>query len=356
MIINSLITVFALSVVIFVHELAHMIFARKAGIGVIEFSVGMGPKYYSKKIGETIYSLRLFPIGGFVKLAGLDDEDPEEKTALPGYYDATMWGRASTIMAGSLMNIVFGFLIFFWMYSAVGIPQITNQIDMVLPNSPAYEMDLLKGDRIVKINGIVVTDVHQDITQVIHQSAEKSIELTCKRGEIYRVVTIIPRDLENNGKGLIGIVFASSHTSRNPFLIIKYAVKDTIGSVVLVFKSLKMLVSGGAKLKDLAGPIGIIQFASFSLSKSVLGFLNIIATISISLGIVNLLPIPVLDGGHLLFLGIETFRKKRLSKKAEEIIGNAGAALLISLMVFIIFNDIINWNDRVSFLRNLTGN
>jgi len=352
---SFLITIFALGLVIFLHELGHMLMAKRAGIGVYEFSVGMGPKIYAKQYGETLYSLRLLPLGGFVKLAGLDDDKENPAPPDKSFNEKSVGARFLTIAAGSVMNIILGFVIFVLMFSIIGVPKVNNVISEVLPNSPAQAQQLQPGDTIVSINGLSIDDPQKDIIGQIHQSADKKITITYRRNDVTNQISIIPKPYEKNPKvGLIGILLDSTTQRYNPITSIGLGMKETYTRVKLVFLSLSMLVNGQAGLKDMAGPIGIIQLASFQLSRSFLNFLDMMALISISLGVINLFPFPVLDGGHLLLLLIESIRRKRISQKWETAVNNIGAAVLISLMVIIIINDIINWESRVQFLQNLT--
>ncbi|MFT5170664.1 MAG: regulator of sigma E protease [Candidatus Marinamargulisbacteria bacterium] len=351
-----LITLLALGMVIFIHELGHMYVAKKVGVGVIEFSIGMGPRVFSKKWGETLYCFRVFPLGGFVKLAGLDDttdEDesfPEEKH----FQTKSVWKRSAIIVAGSVMNLVLGFLIFVTIYSLIGVPTVTPTIQKVLEGSPAANAGLISGDRILSVNNLTVEDTQKDMITTINDNLGKSLAFKYERSGQNFDVSIVPTAGEGKKVGLIGVVLVSETVRFGPIKAVGLSFQATGKYMGMVFKSLKMLVTGEASLKEMAGPIGIVQFASFELDRGFLNFLEIISMISISLGVINMFPFPVLDGGHLMFLMLEFFRKKPMNKKWEIIINNVGAACLIMVMILIVFNDIGLWKDRVVFLKTLT--
>ncbi|MCP4049930.1 MAG: RIP metalloprotease RseP [bacterium] len=356
---SFIITIFVLGVVVFVHELGHMLMAKRAGIGVLEFAVGMGPVVYSIKTEQTLYSLRCLPFGGFVKLAGLDEEDIEKVNLQPenSYYRKPVLSRFLTIVSGSLVNIFFGFIVYVLIFALTGVPEVTNTIEEVVADSPAFEAGLKKGDTILSVNGYPVLDTQKDLVEKISKSRDMSvlIEFRSEDQAVSQLSSrrIVPEDLYSSGEGKIGVYFRVKQKRFNPVYSLWLASKETVNTVKLVFVSLNMLINGKVGLNELAGPIGIIQIASYTLKKGFLSFLNIIAMISISLGVINLFPFPVLDGGHVVLLGIEAVRKKRLSKKLETMVNNTGASILIALMLFIIVNDVINWKDRIVFLKKI---
>ncbi len=351
-VLGIVIALFGLSIVVFVHELGHMLVAKRAGIGVLEFSVGMGPKLFSRRRKETIYSIRLLPFGGFVRLAGMDDEDGDEVPPEKNYYAKPLRSRLATIAAGSVFNIVFGFLLFSVLYMFMGVPTLNNRIDMVKPDSPAMKAGLLAGDAIIEVNGHAVTHPQDDIITQIHRSGGQPLVLTFQRAGQTISTNLIPQI--KGGKGIIGVQLGVSYHRYSPIKAVYYGGLATIDKIKLVFVSIKMLLAHEAGLKDLAGPVGIIQLTSFELQRGLVNFIGIMALISISLGVANLFPFPVLDGGHILFLAIEAVRGKRLSKKTETFIYNVSAAILIGLMVIIVVNDVLNWQGRVNLLNQLS--
>ena len=347
---SFVITLLALGFVIFIHELGHLLAAKRAKVGVSEFAVGMGPKVFSFNFGETLYSLRLLPFGGFVRVKGLDEteqcaieEDYREKSAL---------NKASILAAGSFMNLLLGLIIFTIVGVLVGNVALSSSIESVLPDSPAQIAGLMPGDEIVKVNNNQIDDVNQDLIQFIKDSKGAPFQLTYLREGVESVVTISAMEVAEN-RYQVGVSFATSKTDITFFEGLGYGFSKTYETIKQSFLGIRMLVTGEASVNELAGPIGIIQIASSQIQHSFVAFINLMAFISISLGVINLFPFPVLDGGHLLFLLIETLRGKPLSKKAEAFINNAATFVLIGLMITIIFNDVINWNDRINLIKEM---
>lgn len=351
-IMSFIIAIIALGIVIFVHELGHMLAAKKSGIGVLEFSIGMGPKVWSKKSKETNYCIRAFPFGGFVKLAGMDDEDGQECKPEENFYKKPIINKFATIVAGSLTNIVFGFFVFLILYTIVGVPGIGNSIDSIVPDSPAEIVGLQPGDKILYVNEKKVQQAELDIVKQIHNSNGNLVNLRYERNNNNYNVAITPKASEKNPDTfLIGITLSSQIRRYNPIKATYLSAVETYESMRLVFTSLGMLISREAGIKDMLGPIGIVQLTSSNMSKGVYNLFFIIALISINLGVINLFPFPVLDGGHLVFIILEAIRRRPLNKKWETIINNAGAALLIALMAFIVINDVLNWKNRTNLFN-----
>ena len=345
-----IITLLSLSLVIFVHELGHYFAARWCGVGVLEFSVGMGPVVFSKRHRDTSYSLRLLPIGGFVKLAGLDNEDsvvPDDQN----YRKKSVLQRFFILFSGSGMNLVLGYILFFFIVLSVGTYDVSRTIQAVMDGSPAAELGLQKGDEIVSINQRDVIDVPRDLIQTINQSKGQVVQISYLRSGQEYDLQILPRLDESRQLYQIGIQLGSIHQDVSFLSAFGEGGRRFLGHIALVFKSLHMLVTGQALLKDMTGPIGIVQIASFSLSKSWLGFFEIMGLITVSLGIINLFPFPVLDGGHLTLLLIEGVRGKPLHRRIEDAVNAVGVFCLILLMILIVFNDIRFWPDRVDFLK-----
>jgi regulator of sigma E protease len=349
MIVGILMTLVGLGVVIFVHELGHLWAAKRAGVGVLEFSIGMGPKVLSRHVGGTLYALRAFPLGGFVKLAGMDPDDTGEVPVSAHFQSRPMAGRMLTIVAGSLMNLSFGFLLFVCIFAVVGKSTISPKIDGVLPGSPAATVGLAAGDVVMHLNEKPVKDVGKDFIAVL-QRAQGPVTLHVLRGDTSFDVTLTPAAVD--GRAQIGVRFAVS-PERQPVGFIEaldMGAQTTWGHITMVFKTIGMLFSGKVSVKDMAGPVGIIQFASAGLSHGFSQFVGIVAMISISLGVFNLFPFPVLDGGHLVLLGIEALRGKPLSEAVTNRIQQFGTVVLIALMILILFNDVVQWQARWQLL------
>ncbi len=346
-----IISLLALGIVIFVHEMGHLIAAKKSGVGVHEFAVGMGPRIASKKWGETTYSLRAFPFGGFVKLAGLDNEPNEEIPDSLKFQNKPMLNRMITIAAGSFFNIVFGFLLFIGIFCLIGVPQMNNTISKVMVGSPAASAGLKSGDQIVAIESIPVHTPKKDIIETIQKHKDEPITIWIKRdGDTFSKIITPVENPQLAGKGMIGVVMGQSTHRYSPIAAIGKGAQTTWLSMKMSLMGFKQLFTGAAKLKDMAGPIGIIQIASFEFHDNLVGFFFFMATISIGLGVINMMPFPVLDGGHFTFLILETLRGKPLNEKTETIITNIAVVLLISFMAIIVVNDLIQWPNRLNFL------
>ena len=345
-----LITIIALGFVIFIHELGHFIAAKKAKVGVSEFAVGMGPKIFSFDYQETMVSLRALPIGGFVRVKGL--EDTENCSIEEDYRQKSAISKASILAAGSFMNFVLGLVIFTMIGFFSGDKEITNTIETIVDNYPAQEVGLKSGDKIIAINNKKLRDVQSDLMSFISQSNGEPFYLTVLQDNQEKVVTISAQ-LNEREAYVIGVGFKVDSVPLNIIESFVFGFQKTglvIGQTIV---GLKMLISGEATINDMAGPVGIIQLASAQFKTGLFAFLGLIAFISINLGVINLFPIPVLDGGHLLLLLIEVLRGKPLDKKAELVINNTAAAFLIGLMIFIVFNDLINWNERMSIIKDI---
>ena len=295
------ITLLGLSVVIFIHEMGHLIAAKRAGIGVFEFAVGMGPKLASRKFGSTIYSLRLLPLGGFVKLAGMDsgdknqDDFPEEMS----FQKKSIWDRFCVLFAGSLMNVILGYVMFLILFLSVGVPRLSPVIQSVIPDMPAAVAGVQPNDELVALNGNKIIDVKKDFIDQI-QTLEKNVpvNIMIQRNNETFLLVIKPEYSDKNQKKLIGVGLSQDFTPLRPIASIAQAGVSTVKSMQLLWLNIKLMSSGTVSMKDLSGPIGIVQVASHQLNTSITAFVQLMAFISITLGIMNLLPIPVLDGGH----------------------------------------------------------
>jgi regulator of sigma E protease len=348
---DFLITILTLSIVIFVHELGHYYAAKKCGVGVLEFSIGMGPKLIGINRNKTLYSLRLLPFGGFVKLEGFDET--ADKSSVSSYKNKSISQRAFIISAGSIMNLIFAFLLYVFFVFVQGAPSISTTVDTIMNDAPAYNAGILVGDNVLSVDGVSLDNNGQMLIKKVQDSKGSPIAIRVQRKNEILSLLVTPELSE--GKYIFGVILETQFSSITVIEGISKSIKIFSEQIRMVFKSLGMLISGKANLADLTGPVGIVQFAAFQLDKSVIGFLNIIAMISISLGIINLFPFPVLDGGHLFFLGIEGLIKRPIPDKALSIIGNVSAMFLIALMAIIVLNDIRFWQDRQQLFDSLFG-
>ncbi len=334
--------------VIFIHELGHFIFAKISGVKVLKFSLGFGPKVIGKKIGDTEYLISAFPLGGYVKMLGEDTEDKVEDSEKDKAYDnQPVYKRASIIFAGPIFNLLTAVVIFFFIFM-IGIPTLLPVIGEIMPDTPAANAMLLKGDRVLEIDGKPINK-WEDMTEIIYRSANKPLSLKIQRGSEIRNVSITPeskkvKDIfgEERETGLIGVKPSGDTIKIRQSIpnAIKNAFLKTWEICYLTTIGIIKLIQRIIPAETIGGPILIFQMAEKQAEAGILNFFAFAALISINLGILNLLPIPILDGGHLLFLGIEAIRKKPLSDKAMMIAQRIGLAFIISLMIFAFYNDI----------------
>ena len=350
----ALIMLFGLGLVIFVHELGHLISAKKTGIGVYEFSIGFGPKIASFVFKGTRYSIRIIPFGGFIRLAGMDEEaggpkcSPEES-----YYNKPVLSRIITIASGPFMNVFFAFIIFVLVFSVIGVPRAINVIDEVFENTPASKAGMRKGDQIISLNGAKVVDMERDGIRPILKSDGKKIKLIIKREDKILNIIVKPKYDKKKRVSLIGIKLENKITRQNPIMAIYYGVLETYYQTRLTLRGLGMVFTGKAAMKDMIGPIGIVQVASHQIRRGIVAFLQLLSLISINLGILNILPFPVLDGGHLIFLIVEAIRRKPVNRTIENMVNALGVVIIITLMFFVVVNDIMRWMERSEMLNNL---
>ncbi len=342
--------IFLFGLVIFVHELGHFIVAKLSGVKVLKFSLGFGPSIISKKVGETEYALSAVPLGGYVKMHG-EDPDADENTVLeePGrsFKAQSLWKRALIVFSGPLFNLLTAVAIFSALYMT-GIPMLLPVVGEVLPGSPAENARLEKGDRVVEVNGAPVKQ-WSDLTEVIYESPNKPILLKILRGNDLFAVQITPesktvKDIFGEDKvvGLIGVKSAGDTAElREDFpTAVRHAFVKTWDITALTLTGVVKMIQRIIPADSIGGPIMIFQMAEKQASAGAMNFFVFAAVISINLGILNLLPIPILDGGHLLFMGIEAIRKKPISERAMVISQKIGVAMLIALMAFAMYNDL----------------
>lgn len=314
---------------IFVHELGHFISAKAVGIRVNEFALGMGPPLLRFQKGDTEYSLRAFPIGGYCKMEG-EDEDSRDAAA---FNNKPFPAKALVVVAGSVMNLVLTILILAVVLFSIGIP--TNTVRDLSPGLPAAEAGLVPGDKIVRIEKVMIREWN-DITDTIGESTGDTLTVTVDRdGQIlsYEVGVVISED----GRRVIGIGPAYV---KNPGKALVYGTKSTFEMGVKMIEIIGQLVSGKASADNLTGPVGIVYMVGDTARLGWIYLSQLTALISLNLAIVNMLPFPALDGGRLLFLIIRIFTGKTISDETEGKIHFIGLMLLFCLMIYITFQDI----------------
>lgn len=317
--------------VVMLHEFGHFSIAKLSGIKVNEFSIGMGPKIYQKQKGETFYSLRALPVGGYVAMEG-EEENSHDPRA---FNNVSIVKRMAVVLAGAFMNFVLAFIAFTLIFSIVGYG--SSEIEKVISNSPADKAGIQSGDLIIKINENKVKDIY-DINSIISKNQKEEMDFQINREGNILNVKIKPEYSVENQMYLIGITSKLDHSILKS---ISFGANRTLEMSKLILKSIKMMFSGSFKMEYLSGPVGVVQLIGSESSKGFLNFLQILGLISVNLGVFNLLPIPALDGGKFLFLLIEALRGKPIDEKIEQGLSLIGISLLFSLMIYVtIFNDI----------------
>jgi regulator of sigma E protease len=337
-----------LGILIFVHELGHFIVAKSLGIKVLKFSLGFGPKVIGKTYGETEYLLSAFPLGGYVKMLGEEPgEEFDEAEKQRAYNYQPVWKRFSVVVSGPFFNLCFAVLVFFLVFLN-GVPYMLPEVGEITPGSPAAQQGIMKGDRITSIDGkrIVRWD---EMTEIIHGQPGKDLAFALDRNGTSVALTVRPEKKviknlfgEDKEVGLIGITpSGKTETSREGLVgAFSSAVGRTWDISVLTLVSIVKLIQRVIPADTIGGPILIFQMAGQQANQGAMSFFTFMAVISINLGVLNLLPIPVLDGGHILFMGIEAIRRKPLSEKVIMVSQKVGLALLLTLMAFAFYNDI----------------
>jgi regulator of sigma E protease len=328
-----------LGLLVFVHELGHFLAAKWAGIRVERFSIGFPPRMIGKKIGDTDYCISWIPLGGYVKMAGMIDESLDAK--IEGqpweFMSKPVWKRAIVIVAGPIMNVLLAIVFFALLFNHHGLVENVSVVGQVLPDKPAAAVGLQPQDRILAINGTPVT-TWQQLVDIIHANPEKEIALEWeRRGEKMRA-TVTPV-LDPEGKvGQIGI----GPTKRQPGLGESFVLAGGQCWFLtrMIGKFIGRLFTGQQSVREgLAGPVQIMKMAGQFAREGMAEVANFIAVISLQLALLNLLPIPALDGGHLVFLGLEAVLRRPVSVRARVIVQQIGMALLLALMLFVIVND-----------------
>ena len=336
-----IIFILVLGAIIFVHELGHFIFAKLRGVYVYEFALGMGPKLISKKGKETVYSLRLIPIGGFCSMAG--EEVDEEKIKVPKnrrLQAKKPWERFLIMFFGPGFNFIFALLIFFLVSLFTGSPNYEPIISKVDKSFPAYESGIRKNDRIIKIdNKKIKTSDDVAIYLTLSKDVKKATLLIKKETGDLVTYNIRPKK-DTDGEYRYGITI-SGKTKYGLINSIKYTFVKTKSLFRQMFITLGSLFTGKVKANQLSGPVGIYSIVGQQKKSGVASILYLMAFLSINVGFINLIPLPAFDGGHILFIIIEKIKGSPVSPKVENMIHTIGLFLLMGLMVYVTFNDII---------------
>ncbi len=364
MLITILSFVLVLGVLIFVHELGHFLVAKRSGVTVLKFSLGFGPKIFGITRGGTEYRISMLPLGGYVKMLGEDSEEelsPEEHPS--SFSEASVLKRLAIVFAGPLSNFIFAILVFTLIFAFSGIRELAPVVGTVNGGSPAEKAGLKSGDKVVTIDGKPVS-TWDELSGYIEDHGNHPLNFVVKRGGAGVSFTVTPavsnvKNLfgETIRRPLIGITSAEEVIVRhvNPLLAGYYALANTYGYSKVFFMAVVKIIERVIPLKTLGGPIMIAQLAGKQAHKGFVDLVNFMAIISVNLAVLNLLPIPMLDGGHMFFFLIEAMLGRPLSLGKIEIAQKVGLIALLSLTVVVFYNDLsrLHWSGITSWIGSL---
>lgn len=338
-----------LGILIFVHELGHFLVAKWSGVGVLKFSLGFGPRVLGRKMGETEYLISAIPLGGYVKLMGeAGDEDLSPEDEKRSFQNQSVYKRIAIVVAGPLFNFLLAIVAFSIIYS-IGVPTLTTRVGGVQEGGAAFEAGIKEGDMVLAIDGEEVR-YWSDMAQMIKDSEGRDLKITIDRDN--RVLDLVVRPGAMAGKNIFGeeiesykIGIASSTemvTVRlNPFRAVLEGTEQTWWFTKLTYVSIVKIIQRVISPSTLGGPIMIAKMSGEYAKQGIVPFIFFMSVLSINLGVLNLLPIPVLDGGHLLFYIVEIVTGKEVNMKWREMAQQVGFFILILLMVFVFYNDIV---------------
>ncbi|HON98842.1 MAG TPA: RIP metalloprotease RseP [Syntrophales bacterium] len=346
--VNIVSVIILLGILIFAHELGHFLMAKYFRVGVLKFSLGFGRKLVGRKVGETEYLISLIPLGGYVKLLG--ESETEELSAEErrrSFMEQSVWRRMAIVAAGPAFNFLLALIVFF-IVNMVGVPVLSNVVGTVMPGSAAQEAGLVAGDVIEAVDGVNVSR-WDEMAERIARSEGKTLRLTVLRADKRVELAVTPRPV--SGRNIFGeevkvykIGIGPSPKTvvvrQNPAQAAYGAVKQTWVITKLTVMSIVKILEGVLSPRNLGGPILIAQMAGAQVKEGIIPFILFMAVLSINLGVLNLLPIPILDGGHLFFYAVEALRGRPVSLRWRERAQQVGFVILVLLMIFVFAMDI----------------
>ncbi len=348
---QALAVILVLGLLIFFHELGHFLAARAMGIGVVTFSMGMGPRIWGKKIGKTDYRLSLFPFGGYVASVGEYSPDVEKLgfTAKEAVYNRPPWQRILLAFSGPFFNIFLAFVIYWGITFSTGLAIPLAQIGIVLPDSAAEAAGLQPGDTLLQIDNVTI-DHWGQVPGIIGAGEGKTVTLLVEREGVTQETTLTPKQQtrtnifgEEEKAWLLGIQNSGAvrYEPQGFFASAAEGWRQTWFIMDLTVSGIWKLLTGSVSADNLGGPILIAQMVGSQAEMGIIPLLLLTALISVNLGLLNLLPVPILDGGLILFCLIEMVTRRPVSEKVQERAMQVGALLLIALMLFATWNDIM---------------
>lgn len=350
--------VFIISLIVFIHEFGHFYVARLCGVKVEEFSLGFGRELFGfvdKK--KTRWKFCLLPFGGYVKMFGdrngasVPDEELLQKMSVEdrkqSFLGKNVYQRIAIVAAGPIANFILAIVIFTFLFKVNGLNSILPVIDTVIPESAAYEAKLQKGDKILAVNNNEIAEFNE-LRMLVTSSADKELLFTIEREKRVFDIKITPKRQDRKDffgdevkMGTLGVTASEViHSDLNLYNSFIEANVQTYKTSMAIFKALGELITGKRSVEELGGPIKIAKYSGKTMDMGLNAVIWFMAMISINLGVMNLLPIPVLDGGHLFFYSIEAIFRKPLSLKVQKVGFQIGMSLIITLMMFTTFNDI----------------
>jgi regulator of sigma E protease len=348
MLVSIIIFLIVLSVLVLVHELGHFIMARRSGVLVEEFGFGLPPKLAGIQIGETTYSINLFPFGGFVKLHG---EMDEQSVVFPhrAFINKSKKTRVKILLAGVVMNFILAVVSFAIVYSFMGIPKETEDVKIVdiTIGSPAQIAGWVTGDIVRTVDKQKITTISQFV-DLVEKEKGKKVEIEIQRDGEIKKFTVTPRENPPENEGPLGVVITTTEvyyppTLTRPFVGIFYGFKEALfwgKTVILGFVKIFTDLFGGRVPSDLAGPVGIFAITSEAAKMGILALINFVGILSVNLAILNVLPFPALDGGRLLFVFIEKAIGRKVLPQVESTIHTIGMIILLAALLAITAHDI----------------
>ena len=355
--------VVVLGVLIFFHEFGHFLIARLFGVGVEKFSLGFGPRLIGKKIGRTDYRISAIPLGGYVKMVGEEPDAEVEPADIPiSFTHKHVAKRMCIVAAGPLFNILLAVIIFFFIFMVTGAMILKPSVGTVREDSPALAAGIEAGDLITSIDRVPVSS-WDDMTQIIGASKGKTLEIAVLRSNSEKIFHITPELIpaknifgEDIERFIIGISASGDAYAKdlNPFQALIESLVQTYKITELMVIIIGKLVTGDISTDTIGGPIMIAKMAGDQAKSGIGNLIFFIALISVNLAIINLLPIPILDGGHLLFFSIEAVKGNPVSLKVREVAQQIGLFIILLLVVLVFYNDIFRYKDDImSFFRGI---